>query len=278
MRRAPLAPVWLLALGLLGALGWQSPTDDQPVPPEREDRGRETDSGAPNPQPDGEIDVADLHDLPVASFVRTIDGDTILVRIAGKVEKVRLLGVRAAAVDKSEGKDCREALENLLRGEDVWLRPGKPTGGAPRGTREAFVHRCPDGLLINLELVRQGWADASPSKCEDHDTFVYYAKRAKEHERGKWSPTRALKQPREPAIAPPPSAGSSTETSPPIAPVAGLGETRDGDQADAGSVFVTTSGKKYHRSTCRHLRGKGKSITLADAGRRGYSPCTVCKP
>jgi len=47
---------------------------------------------------------------------------------------------------------------------------------------------------------------------------------------------------------------------------------------DQLTVYVTESGARYHLSSCRTLRGNGRAISLADAKRRGYTPCKVCQP
>ena len=41
-------------------------------------------------------------------------------------------------------------------------------------------------------------------------------------------------------------------------------------------VYVTRTGKKYHRDGCRYLKSR-RSIKLADA-RRLYQACRACKP
>ena len=46
----------------------------------------------------------------------------------------------------------------------------------------------------------------------------------------------------------------------------------------ASIVYVTNSGKKYHRSTCRYLRKSKSSIDLSRAKAGGYTACKVCKP
>jgi len=42
-------------------------------------------------------------------------------------------------------------------------------------------------------------------------------------------------------------------------------------------VYVTTSGKKYHREDCRHLRKSKHPLSLKDA-RETHGPCKSCKP
>lgn len=45
----------------------------------------------------------------------------------------------------------------------------------------------------------------------------------------------------------------------------------------AETVYVTRSGKKYHREGCRYLRSEVRAISL-DRARRFYEPCKVCDP
>ena len=44
------------------------------------------------------------------------------------------------------------------------------------------------------------------------------------------------------------------------------------------TVYITRTGKKYHRLGCRYLRKSCIPISLTEAKRRGYTPCKVCKP
>jgi hypothetical protein len=44
------------------------------------------------------------------------------------------------------------------------------------------------------------------------------------------------------------------------------------------TVYVTRTGKKYHRDGCRYLRSSRIPVSLKDAKDRGYTPCSVCKP
>ena len=46
---------------------------------------------------------------------------------------------------------------------------------------------------------------------------------------------------------------------------------------DDGWVYIKGSGKRYHRENCRYAKG-GTRISQAEAKRRGYTPCKVCKP
>lgn len=43
-------------------------------------------------------------------------------------------------------------------------------------------------------------------------------------------------------------------------------------------VYITDSGEKYHRLGCQYLRNSCHEITLSKAKRRGYTPCSKCRP
>lgn len=43
-------------------------------------------------------------------------------------------------------------------------------------------------------------------------------------------------------------------------------------------VYITETGEKYHRGSCRYLKDSKIEISLSDAIAQGYTPCGVCKP
>ena len=44
------------------------------------------------------------------------------------------------------------------------------------------------------------------------------------------------------------------------------------------NVYVTRTGKKYHRITCKYLRTSIRELNLSGAIEGGYTPCSVCRP
>lgn len=44
------------------------------------------------------------------------------------------------------------------------------------------------------------------------------------------------------------------------------------------TVYITRTGSKYHRGSCRYLSQSKIAITLSEAKKQGYTPCSVCKP
>jgi methylphosphotriester-DNA--protein-cysteine methyltransferase len=43
-------------------------------------------------------------------------------------------------------------------------------------------------------------------------------------------------------------------------------------------VYVTKTGKKFHRSGCSSLRSSAIPMTRAQAIAKGYAPCQKCNP
>lgn len=48
--------------------------------------------------------------------------------------------------------------------------------------------------------------------------------------------------------------------------------------AQAQTVYVTTSGKKYHMKNCTSVKEGKTGLDLAEAKKKGLTPCAVCQP
>jgi endonuclease YncB( thermonuclease family) len=100
----------------------------------------------------------------VAVVTRVVDGDTIDVAIGGRDERVRLLGIDTPEIHvegglpECFGPEAADHTSSLLPpGTEVRLERDV-VGRDHYGRLLAHVYRLPDGLLINEELVRQGFA------------------------------------------------------------------------------------------------------------------------
>ena len=47
---------------------------------------------------------------------------------------------------------------------------------------------------------------------------------------------------------------------------------------NSSSIYITRTGKKYHRSNCRCLAKSKIKISLSKAKNQGYTACKICKP
>ena len=43
-------------------------------------------------------------------------------------------------------------------------------------------------------------------------------------------------------------------------------------------VYITKTGKKYHKGNCSYLKKSKITTTLEEACKAGYTPCSRCKP
>ena len=122
---------------------------------------------------------------------RVIDGDTIIVEIDGKQERVRLIGVDTPeTVHPSKpveyfGKEASEFTKRMVEGKKVrlefdWQKRDK------YGRLLAYVY-LPDGTFLNAEIIKQGYGFAYtrfPFKYLEE--FRQYERKARENSRGLW--------------------------------------------------------------------------------------------
>lgn len=131
----------------------------------------------------------------IAEVVRVVDGDTIVVRIAGAEERVRLIGI-----DTPESVDPRSPVECF--GKEASRRTSDllPPGTTIRVVRDveardrysrllAYVYREDDGTFVNLDLVRHGFAEtlAYEPNMAHADDLASAAAEARRDGLGLWS-------------------------------------------------------------------------------------------
>jgi len=126
--------------------------------------------------------------------VKVVDGDTIHVQLGATREKVRYIGV-----DTPETKDPRRPVQcygrkaadfnaRLVDGELVRLV--RDVEERDRyGRLLAYVYRVRDGLFVNAELARLGYAQplSIAPDVRHADRFAQLAREAREAGRGLWS-------------------------------------------------------------------------------------------
>ncbi len=130
-----------------------------------------------------------------ATVKEVVDGDTVVVEVAGRSERVRLIGI-----------DTPEATGGFLPAEcygdeaTAFTSALLPIGTDVRLTRDieardryerllAYVHRSGDGLFVNLEIAAQGYAEAliiEPNTIHA-DAFYTAAAHARDQGMGLWS-------------------------------------------------------------------------------------------
>jgi micrococcal nuclease len=112
---------------------------------------------------------------------KVVDGDTIHVRIGDRREKVRYIGVDTPETHKPGtpvqcyGRAASAFNAQLVAGRTVELRTD--------------AYRRPDGLFVNAELVRRGFATTLtiPPNVAHAEEFLELQRTARRAARGLWS-------------------------------------------------------------------------------------------
>ena len=113
----------------------------------------------------GAAPTAPVSDPGAAEVVTVIDGDTIEVRVGGRVERVRLLGI-----DTPESVDPNRPVECHGPEASAFTRQLLPEGTAVRLERDqeprdhfdrllAYVFRADDGVFVNEAILAAGEAE-----------------------------------------------------------------------------------------------------------------------
>lgn len=128
---------------------------------------------------------------------RVVDGDTIYVRLASGVEKVRYIGIDTPEVhhptrgEEPGGREATDVNRRLLGHDPVRLETDVQLRDR-YGRLLAYVWiRRPDGgeTMVNAELVRLGYAAVMtvPPNVRHAELFRKLAAEAREHYRGLWA-------------------------------------------------------------------------------------------
>ncbi|MGZ6695664.1 MAG: thermonuclease family protein [Solirubrobacteraceae bacterium] len=129
----------------------------------------------------------------IARVVRVVDGDTIRVRIGGRTERVRYIGVDTPESVKPGtpvqcfAKRASAANDALVGGQTVRL-VGDAEQRDRYGRLLAYVYREPDGAFVNAALVREGYARTLtiPPNVAHAGDFARLAGGARRAGRGLW--------------------------------------------------------------------------------------------
>ena len=195
------------------------------------------------------------------TVLRVVDGDTLQIRIGGKAEKVRLIGVDTPeSVDPRRpvqhfGKEAAEFTRRLASGSRVTLRAEDGAPGRDKYDRLLRYVFLPDGRLLNAEIIRLGYGHAYTrypfSRMKE---FRVYERQAREKGLGLW-------------------AGGAPGERPAV--------SQPGSSAREESCVGSLRGRIYHRPACVRAGriDPDNRIAFADsreASAAGYQPCKLC--
>ena len=181
--------------------------------------------------------------------VAVIDGDTIVL---DGDERVRLIGIDTPETKDPRkpvqyfGKQAYEFTKRLVEGLKVRLDYDLDKKDK-YGRTLAYVY-LEDGTFLNAEIIKQGYGFAYRHFLfKYYDEFKRYEREAREKEVGLWADVEGM-------------------------------ELVVANEDDNPIVYITRTGKKYHREGCSTLKSSKIPITLKEACERGYKPCSLCDP
>jgi len=127
--------------------------------------------------------------------VEVIDGDTIKVDIAGKIETVRLIGIDTPEIagphnpqDDYFGPEAAQYAKQLLENQLVYLIPDPMQSNRDKYNRLLRYVFLEDGTLVNAKLIAEGYAyNYIYEPFQFMKQFDYLEKQAKEKQSGLWS-------------------------------------------------------------------------------------------
>ena len=123
-----------------------------------------------------------------------IDTSTVKIQYQDKPTTIKLIGVVPRQSTQAYAKEADTFIRNLLLGEHVYLRSDTQKTDKT-GVTLAYLYRAPDGLFVNLELIRQGYAQTYSGVPFKHaELFHTYAHKAREALKGLYAqPTQNTK-------------------------------------------------------------------------------------
>lgn len=206
------------------------------------------------------------------------DGDTIVVRLGSRDERIRLLGIDAPESSQEPwGPRAARYLESLVGGKTV--RVGTDVQTRDRyGRMLGYVYV--GNTFVNLELVRQGYAMlyTSPPNVAHSEAFLAAQRQARDAGRNIWSPTDGLTEtpyeyrhnkpaPRGIGQGELPNGRRHRGRGASIAPGNSSGAVPTADTLrveDRSPIIANRRSRKFHTATCP-LAEK-----IAEANRQGY--------
>lgn len=128
-----------------------------------------------------------------ALVTSVVDGDTVKVKIDGKQETVRYIGVDTPETKKPNtpvqcyGPAASRLNHRLVEGERVRLQLDRETRDR-YGRLLAYVYRQRDGLFVNAALLRGGYARTLtiPPNTAHRADFAQLTTSAERKRRGLW--------------------------------------------------------------------------------------------
>ncbi len=248
----------------------------------------------------GTVAPADEADLE-AKVIEVVDAATIIVSYNGHSSSCLYIGVSAPESENplsSTSLEARKFNKSLVEGKNVRLEFDEQKYDK-YGRLLAYVY-C-DDVFVNAEVIRQGYGSVmiiSPN-TRHAEYFLKLETEAREARRGLWAGAVVAKVPAQDAVSLEEQIAIITrkidelsskidrlieiiKTQLGISPNVEQEKTEEGagstESQNDQMVYITASGKKYHKLGCRYLMGNYSGVTVEEAKRKGLEPCNLCYP
>lgn len=182
-----------------------------------------------------------------------IDGDTFRLTDG---RRVRIMGIDALELHTPS----TEHLASLIDGKQVILEfEGDRNDIYGRTLAYVSVEGVGD---VGAQMLRDGFAFAYLKyPCSRHEQYIALEIEARKAVKGIWT-----------------GRFQSNRTMPSSQADPGSTDLQSADKDDKSvTVYITRTGKKYHRGGCRYL-GKSKIAKNLKTATASYGPCSVCSP
>ena len=187
------------------------------------------------------------------SVLYVSDGDTLTMEVDGKKEKIRFYGIDSPEISQEYGLESKVFVKDRVDNKEIKV---EVTDTDRYGRKIGRIYYDGDKYL-NEEVVKSGYAwwyqQYAKKDYELKDAEEY----AKSKRLGLWKSSNP--------VAPwDYRRGKKNKT---------ISESSASKNLDS-VVYVTKSGKKYHREGCTYLKSIGGSYPLKEAEAKGYEACS----
>jgi endonuclease YncB( thermonuclease family) len=189
-------------------------------------------------------------------------GDPLGILVDGAPVRIHLHGIDCPHKDQPFANEAKAYTSALTYGKMVTVHI---TNSDRRGGKIGKV-MLPGEKNLNWELVKAGLAWWNRQSAPDDRILQAFEKSAKNNRLGLWV---------DPEPVPPRENRQSTTIHPADSPEQTM-PSRSFDNET--TVYITSTGEKYHRHECRYLMKSMIPIRLGDARTRDLVPCPVCDP
>ena len=190
------------------------------------------------------------------------DGDTIHLVSNNQKYKIRFYGIDTPEKSQKFGLEAKEFTYNKIFGKTVEV-DAKDTD---RYGRTVGVVYYDNGKDLNFELVRSGYAWWYEQYAKNNKQFKMAQDYAERNKLGLWTQSN------------PTAPWDYRKGNKSITTTASNQVVKNSSQKIENVVYVTRTGKKYHRSSCRYAAKATGSMPRSEAEALGYGACGVCKP